>query len=149
MTDINPEILKVFGFWGSILVLKLLAMPPLTVRQRYRKQVFANAVDVASFKSSLPKAKVAFDDPDVERVRRSHLNDLENVVPWFIMTYIWLSTGPSILLAKVLIRTFVLSRIIHTLSYAVMPQQPTRAIAFFVGYAITGFEAIASLLYYL
>ncbi|XP_032664043.1 microsomal glutathione S-transferase 1-like isoform X2 [Odontomachus brunneus] len=145
MTDINPEILKVFGFWGSILVLKLLAMVPLTVRQRYRKQVFANAVDFAP--SS--KAKVAFDDPDVERVRRSHLNDLENVVPWFIMTYIWLSTGPSILLAKVLIRTFVLSRIIHTLSYAVMSQQPTRGIAFFVGYGIICFEAIASLLHYL
>lgn len=39
MADINPELLKVFGFWGSILLLKLLAMVPLTVRQRFRKQV--------------------------------------------------------------------------------------------------------------
>lgn len=39
MVDINPELLKTFGFWGSILVFKLLAMVPLTGRQRFGKQV--------------------------------------------------------------------------------------------------------------
>ncbi|EFN78872.1 microsomal glutathione S-transferase 1 [Harpegnathos saltator] len=148
MANINPEILKVFGFWGSILVLKMLAMIPLTARQRFRKQVFANPGDVTMLKNSVPKGKVVYDDPDVERVRRAHLNDLENIVPWFIITYIWLCTEPSIVLAKVLIRTFVLSRIVHTLSYAVMPQQPLRAISFFVGFGILGFEALTSLLHY-
>lgn len=95
------------------------------------------------------KVKVTYDDPDIERVRRSHLNDLENVLPWFIITYIWLTTGPSIWLAGILIRTFVISRIIHTLVYAVFPQQPARFLSFFFGYCITAYEAFTSLLHYL
>jgi len=39
MPEINPEVLKVFGFWSSILLLKLLAMMPLTARQRIKKNV--------------------------------------------------------------------------------------------------------------
>jgi glutathione S-transferase len=146
MAGINDELLQVFGFWGSILVLKMMAMAPLTARQRFRKKVFANTEDMKMLSG---KAKVTYDDPDVERVRRAHLNDLENVVPWFLITYIWLTTGPSVGLAKILIRTFVCSRIAHTLSYAVLSQQPTRAISFFVGFGIVGYEAITSLLYYL
>ncbi|XP_011864701.1 PREDICTED: microsomal glutathione S-transferase 1-like [Vollenhovia emeryi] len=145
MSEIDPEVLKVFGFWGSILVVKLMAMAPLTARQRFRKHVFANQED-ASLGGK--EGKVVYNDPDVERVRRSHLNDLENVLPWFIMTYLWLGTGPSPWLAKTLIRTFVISRISHTMSYAVFPQQPLRAISFFVGLGVTGFEAFKTLMYY-
>ncbi|XP_014476790.1 PREDICTED: microsomal glutathione S-transferase 1-like [Dinoponera quadriceps] len=146
MTNINPETLKVFGFWGSILVLKVLAMSPLTARQRFAKQIFANPEDVSLAKNS--KAKIVYDDPDVERVRRAHLNDLENIVPWFIITYIWLSTGPSVALAKILIRTFALSRVAHTLAYVIIQQQPTRVISFFIAYLIIGYEALVSLLHY-
>lgn len=108
-------------------------------------QVFANEEDVSLSNS---KAKVAFNDPDVERVRRAHLNDLENIVPWFIITYLWLSTGPAPWLAKILIRTFVLARISHTISYVILSQQPMRAIAFFVGFFITGYQTLNTLLYY-
>lgn len=94
------------------------------------------------------KAKIAFNDPDVERVRRAHRNDLENVLPWFIITYLWLGTGPSLWLAKILIPTFVLARITHTISYVIMQQQPTRAIAFFIGFVITGYQTLSTLLYY-
>lgn len=108
-------------------------------------QVFANSEDAATTK----KAKVAFDDPDVERVRRAHLNDLENVVPWFLATWIWLGTGPSTWLAGLLIRAFVASRILHTVVYAVVPlPQPSRAIAFFVGFAITGYMAVSTILFH-
>ncbi|XP_046751438.1 microsomal glutathione S-transferase 1-like [Diprion similis] len=143
--SIDVESVKIFGFWGSILVLKILAMAVLTGRQRMRKQVFANPEDAAKHK----KAKVAFDDPDVERIRRAHLNDLENVVPWFIVTWLWLGTGPSTWLAGLLIRVFVLSRILHTVVYAVVPlPQPSRAIAFFLGYFVTFYMAAATILHY-
>ncbi|XP_046629274.1 microsomal glutathione S-transferase 1-like [Neodiprion virginianus] len=143
--SIDAETFKIFGFWGSILVLKILAMAVLTGRQRMRKKVFANPEDAARDK----KAKIAFDDPDVERVRRAHLNDLENVVPWFIATWIWLGTGPSTWLAGLLIRVFVLSRILHTVVYAVVPlPQPSRAIAFFLGYFVTFYMTASTILYY-
>ncbi|KYN09411.1 PREDICTED: microsomal glutathione S-transferase 1-like [Trachymyrmex cornetzi] len=144
MSEINPEVLKVFGFWSSILVLKMLAMVPLTARQRYRKHILASPEDGVF----ISKGKAVYNDPDVERVRRAHLNDLENVLPWFIITYFWLGTGPSPWLAKTLIQTFVLSRIGHTISYVIFQQQPLRAITFAVAFGITGYETFKTLLYY-
>ncbi|KYM88087.1 Microsomal glutathione S-transferase 1 [Atta colombica] len=143
MSEINPEVLKVFGFWSSILVLKMLMMVLLTARQRLRKHVLASPED-----DVLSKGKAVYNDPDVERVRRAHLNDLENVLPWFIITYFWLGTGPSPWLAKTLIQTFVLSRIGHTISYVIFQQQPLRAITFAVAFGITGYETFKTLLYY-
>lgn len=48
MADINPEILQVFGFWGSVLVLKMLAMVPLTARQRFKKQVCKKCYEIVT-----------------------------------------------------------------------------------------------------
>ncbi|KAG5317370.1 MGST1 transferase, partial [Pseudoatta argentina] len=96
----------------------------------------------------ISKGKAVYNDPDVERVRRAHLNNLENVLPWFIITYFWLGTGPSPWLAKTLIQTFVLSRIGHTISHVIFQQQPLRAIIFAVAFGITGYETFKTLLYY-
>lgn len=108
-------------------------------------QVFANHEDALMLK----KARVAYDDIDVERVRRSHLNDLENVVPWMAITAMWLNTGPSSFYAGLAIRGFVLSRCVHTLAYAIYPKQPFRALAFFVGVAITAYETVSTIIYYM
>ncbi|CAK9804852.1 Microsomal glutathione S-transferase 1 [Anthophora quadrimaculata] len=142
---VDPELLRTFAFWGSILCLKVVAVVALTGRLRFKKQIFINTDDVEYFK----KGKVVYTDPDIERVRRAHLNDLENIPLWFFVTFLWLTTGPAVWLAAILIRTFVLARIIHTLSYAVYPKQPYRAISFFIGLVIIIYQAISTLLYYL
>lgn len=142
---IDPELLRTFAFWGSILCLKVVVVVTLIGRLRFKKQIFINADDVEYFK----KGKTTFNDPDIERVRRAHLNDLENIPLWFFVTFLWLTTGPAVWLATILIRTFVLARIIHTLSYAVYPKQPYRAISFVLGLIIITYQAISTLLYYL
>lgn len=96
----------------------------------------------------LGKGKVILNDLDVERVRQAHRNDLENILPWFIITYLWLGTGPSLWLTNTLMRTFVLARIIYTISYVIIPQQPTRVIVFFIGFGITIYQGFFTLLYY-
>ncbi|XP_008554601.1 microsomal glutathione S-transferase 1 [Microplitis demolitor] len=143
MAVIRDDLLKEFGFWSAVLVLKILMMAVLTARQRFSKKAFANAEDLPD-----KSAKISTADPDVERVRRAHLNDLENILPWFVITLVWLSTGPSHFLAMVLIRTFTISRIIHTIAYAIFAAQPYRAIAWFVGYGITIYQTISAMIYY-
>ncbi|XP_029167657.1 microsomal glutathione S-transferase 1-like [Nylanderia fulva] len=144
MAEISPEALKLFRFWGTILALKVLAMLPLTAQQRFGKKIYMNEEDV----TFLGKGKVVLNDPDVERVRKAHRNDLENILPWFMITYLWLSTGPSLWLANALMRTFVIARIIYTISYLVIKKQPIRFLVFFVGYGITLYQAFSTLLYY-
>ncbi|XP_003696883.1 microsomal glutathione S-transferase 1 [Apis florea] len=142
---IEPEIFKIFAFWGIILALKLVAMVPLTAYYRFKNKIFLNPEDAITLKG----AKVANNDPEIERVRRAHLNDLENILIWYIVTFVWLTTNPSIWLASLLIRTFVIARILHTLVYAIFAKQPHRVIAFFVGYATTLYQAVNILLFYM
>ncbi|XP_006612431.1 microsomal glutathione S-transferase 1-like [Apis dorsata] len=141
----EAEIFKIFAFWGTILALKLIAMVPLTAYYRFKNKIFLNPEDAVTLKG----AKVATNDPEIERVRRAHLNDLENILIWYIVTFIWLTTNPSIWLASLLIRTFVIARILHTLVYVIFAKQPHRAIIFFISYVTTLYQAVNILLFYM
>ena len=58
-------------------------------------------------------------DPDVERVRRNHLNDIENVVPFVLIGLAYVACNPSAGAALWHFRIFFFSRILHTFSYQV------------------------------
>lgn len=89
------------------------------------------------------------DDPHVERVRRAHLNDLENVIPFLLAGLFYILTNPAAGLAIMLIRIAAVARIVHTIVYAVVViPQPARALAFFVAYGISIYMAVQSLLYF-
>ncbi|XP_065364708.1 microsomal glutathione S-transferase 1 [Calliphora vicina] len=127
-----------YCFWTSILIIKMLMMSLLTAMRRFKKKSFVNPEDLALNKVSEP----VLNDPDVERVRRAHLNDLENIVPYLLIALAYIATGPKPLVARLLIRFVALSRIIHTLVYAFRPiPQPIRAIVFFLAFGITLFMA--------
>ncbi|XP_050545143.1 microsomal glutathione S-transferase 1-like isoform X2 [Daktulosphaira vitifoliae] len=121
-------------------------MALLTARQRMIKKIFSNPEDINTLKNS----KVKYDDVDIERVRRAHLNDLENIPFFVIACFGYLLTNPSIFLATNLIRLFVASRIFHTICYAVIVlPQPSRAIAFSMGFGVTIYMAVQTILYFI
>ncbi|OXA63535.1 microsomal glutathione S-transferase 1 [Folsomia candida] len=127
--DVNQEVFGAYAFYAGILLAKMMVMIPLTARQRFSKKVFTSPEDTSSVKG----AKVAYDDPDVERVRRAHLNDLENILPFFATAFLYCFTSPAYGTANLLFKVFTGARILHTLVYAVFPvPQPARAISFFV-----------------
>lgn len=95
------------------------------------------------------KLKVSLDNPHVERVRRAHLNDLENIIPFLLAGLMYVLTNPAAGLATMLIRVAAISRIAHSIVYAVVViPQPARALAFFVTFGITIYMAIQSLFYF-
>ncbi|XP_062138186.1 microsomal glutathione S-transferase 1 isoform X2 [Drosophila sulfurigaster albostrigata] len=137
----NP-VFKSYTFWAGVLVLKMLAMSMLTAVQRFKTKTFANPEDLMS-----PKLKVKFDDPNVERVRRAHRNDLENILPFFIVGLLYTLTNPSAFIAINLFRAVGISRIVHTLVYAVVVvPQPARALSFFVALGATAYMALQVIL---
>lgn len=140
----NP-VFSAYAFYAAILVLKMMAMSVLTARQRFRKKVFANPEDTPA-----AKGKVKFDDPDVERIRRGHLNDLENIPIFLLIALLYTLTDPSRLLAINLFRAFTVARILHTFVYTVVViPQPSRALSWAVGYIITGYMAVQVVLSFL
>ncbi|XP_072935931.1 microsomal glutathione S-transferase 1-like [Epargyreus clarus] len=130
---------------AGILALKVLTMAVLTGRVRYRKNVFANEEDAKK-----KKGVVKYDDPDVERVRRAHLNDLENIPVFWVLGALYLTTGPSTECATMLFRVYTAGRIIHTLVYAVKPMpQPSRGIAYGIPYLIKWYMGAKVIMHYI
>ena len=79
-----------------------------------RFQVFANPEDTVG--SS--KAKVNFANDNVERVRRAHQNDIENIVPFAILSGLYLAVAnPSLFMAKCVFYGFTAARVLHTFVY--------------------------------
>ncbi|KAJ9595268.1 hypothetical protein L9F63_027347, partial [Diploptera punctata] len=64
--------------------------------------------------------KVSHDDPDIERVRRGHLNDMENILPFFVIGFLYVFVNPAPFLAVNLYRLFTAARVVHTIVYTVV-----------------------------
>ncbi|XP_021706344.1 microsomal glutathione S-transferase 1 [Aedes aegypti] len=147
LDQVNPELLRTYAFWSVILVAKMLLMSLFTTMTRIRKMAFINPEDV---KSISPKLKPKVDDPDVERVRRAHRNDLENILPFFVVAFLYLLTNPDPWLATQLIRAAAAGRIVHSLVYAVMPvPQPARLFSFGVTLLVTVYMIVQCALYFM
>lgn len=114
------------------LALKMLVLASLTSRQRLVKQVFASPEDYASQGiAAKPES-----DADVERYRRAHRNDLENILPFFVVGAIYAATEPSALGAWLCLVGFAVSRVLHTVFY-LRSAMPHRTIAYGYGYFAT------------
>ncbi|XP_017728481.1 PREDICTED: microsomal glutathione S-transferase 1 [Rhinopithecus bieti] len=98
---------------------------------------FANPEDCVTFGKGENAKKYLRTDDRVERVRRAHLNDLENIVPFLGIGLLYSLSGPDLSTAILHFRLFVGARIYHTISYLTPLPQPNRALSFFIGYGVT------------
>lgn len=131
--------------YAAILALKLLLFSMLTGLKRSEKKVYANPEDAA-----LLGGRISLSDPDIERLRRAHLNDLENIPAFWILGALYLTTNPAAAWATLLFRAYTLGRLLHTFVYAIKPlPQPSRAIAYFIPYLIMWYMGYQVIVYYL
>ena len=117
------------------MILKTVAMSWLTVmRMMQVKGGFRSPEDLR--KTALnPEPDPTQLEPNehVERVRRIHLNDLENVPFFLVAGFLFTLTGPSLLLARVLLYGYVVSRFLHFAAYVTAQTHDTRATLWTVG----------------
>ncbi|CAD0195457.1 unnamed protein product [Chrysodeixis includens] len=143
--DLAAPVVQSYLFYSSVLALKVFLMSALTGKARYQRNVFPNQEDTL-----ITKGKVKFDDPEIERLRRAHLNDLENIPAFWVLGALYLTTGPSASLATTLFRVFTFGRITYTIVYAIKPlPQPTRFIAFAIPLLINTYMGLTVFLTYL
>ncbi len=69
----------------------------------------------------------------VDRSRRMHRNDLENIPAFFACGLLFVIASPSILVANALMYTFVVARLLHTLAYATKQSHEVRATLYTIG----------------
>ncbi|XP_006633566.2 microsomal glutathione S-transferase 1 [Lepisosteus oculatus] len=135
---IDSEVFLAFATYATIVILKMMFMAPLTGYFRMTRKAFANPEDV-SLRSKIEdeKKKMLRTDPDVERVRRCHQNDLENIVPFVVIGLLYALTGPDLYSAVLHFRVFVGSRFFHTIAYVTPLPQPSRGLSWMVGMGVT------------
>nr|XP_020477970.1 microsomal glutathione S-transferase 1 [Monopterus albus] len=132
----DSEVFMAFTTYAAIVVLKMLLLAPMTSYYRITRGAFSNEEDVAG-KSAEEKKKLLRTHPDVERVRRCHQNDLENVVPFVMIGLLYALTGPELSAALLHFRLFAASRIFHTIAYTCALPQPSRGLSFLLGLLVT------------
>ena len=85
-------------------------------KEFYLSQAFANPEDLTLARH---QSTVVSIDPDVERLRRNHLNDIENIVPFVLVGFFYVATNPNKDVAYWHFRIFFISRLVHTVCYQV------------------------------
>jgi glutathione S-transferase len=96
---------------------------------RTRAKAVVNPEDVRVYVGA---SVVDVEHADVQRVKRAHLNLLENSVPFFVVGFLFALTEPGLLVASTLYGLFVASRVLHAAVY-LSGRQPVRSAAWFVG----------------
>lgn len=117
-----------FVFYSVLLVLKMYTMAIITGQVRLRKKAFANPEDALRHGGLDHFRK----DPDVERCRRAHRNDMENIFPFLFLGAVYSLIGPSLPVARGHFLLFFLGRLVHSVAYLCALPAPTRSLAYVV-----------------
>ncbi|KAM4782382.1 microsomal glutathione S-transferase 1 [Cyanocitta cristata] len=160
---IDNEVFRAYATYTAIVLLKMMLMSLITAYFRITRKkahvqgtqfikqkkcdmepyymnnqlAFVNPEDTASFGKGESAKKYLRTDPDVERVRRGHLNDLENIVPFVGIGLLYALSGPELSTALLHFRIFTGARILHTFAYLIPLPQPGRGLSWAVGYSVT------------
>ncbi|KAH1179277.1 prostaglandin E synthase [Mauremys mutica] len=122
------EVFASFTFYSTILIIKMYVLAIITGQVRLRKKAFANPED-ALRNGGLQYCR---EDPDVERCRRAHRNDMENIFPFLFLGAIYSLLEPSPIVARIHFLIFCVGRIVHTVAYLLRLKAPTRSVAYSV-----------------
>lgn len=133
----NP-VFTTYAIAASLMILKTLGMAWLTVWQMLRlKSGYRAPEDLRrTLINPAPHPGQTLLDERVERFRRIHQNDLENV-PFFLAAgLLFVLTAPSLLTAQILFYGYAVSRFLHFVAYATRQTHDLRATLWTVGVLI-------------
>ena len=116
---------RVFAAVSAVLVLKMVGLAYLTGAIRGLKKQYPNPEDVKLFKADLGE------DDKVARVKRIHLNSLENEPAFILLGLLWVLLGADAQAMQIYAYTFLSFRVLHAIAYF-FGLSPWRTIAYTV-----------------
>lgn len=123
----NPS-LRLLALVDLLLVWKIMAVGNATTLLRFRRRTYASPEDYALHGAAVKELP----DEVIERSRRAHLNDLENILPFFAVSAIYALTAPPYGMLASYLWGFLIARTAHSVFY-LRAMQPHRSIAFAIG----------------
>jgi len=143
----NP-VFATYAIAATLMILKAVGMSWLTVaRMLQAKGGFRSPEDLRKTPlNQAPDPKQLEPNERVDRIRRIHLNDLENLPFFLVAGLLYVLTDPSLQLARWLFYGYVVSRFLHFAAYLTARSHDTRATLWTVGSLILIFMTVRTLL---
>lgn len=132
---------------AATMVLKIMAQGWMTVFRMLRVgRGYASPEDLRPglINTSPDPSQLDVDDY-VDRSRRMHRNDLENIPAFLIAGLLFVAVAPPLLAAQILMYGFVLARLCHAWAYGTAQSHEVRATFYTIGSLIVIVMAVWSL----
>lgn len=125
----NP-VFQIYLLAASIMILKLMIQPWITVQRMLKVGGGYRSPEDAKKSPINPEPHEGQLETNeyVDRSRRMNLNDLESIPGFLLAGILFVLVGPPLLLAKILIWTYVVARGAHFVAYATGQLHDVRAL---------------------
>lgn len=142
----NP-VFVAYAIAASIMVLKIMGQGWMTVYKMLKTNSgLASPEDLRPGLINKNPHQEQLDLNDyVDRSRRMHRNDLENIPGFLAIGLVFVTIDPSLLAARLLFYGFVVARLLHAVAYGTKQSHELRATFYTVGSAIVMYMALHSL----
>lgn len=130
----NP-VFVTYMITGAIMVLKIMGQGWMTVYRMLKSNsglVSPEDLQVGLINKHPNPEQLEVNDY-VDRSRRMHRNDLENIPAFLACGLLFVAAGPSYVLANVLMYGFVAARLAHAVAYATRQSHEVRATFYTIG----------------
>ena len=137
MNLLSPEnpVFVTYAIAAAIMILKIMGQGWMTVYRMIESDsglVSPEDLEVGLINKNPHPAQLEVNDY-VDRSRRMHRNDLENIPAFLACGILFVVAGPSLILAKILMYGFVAARLAHALAYATKQSHELRATLYTIG----------------
>ena len=118
-SSLHNPLFATYVIAATIMIIKVACMSWLTVaRMTQVKGGYRNPEDIKPTPlNPTPDPKQLEPNDAVDRIRRIHLNDLENVPLFLVAGLLFVFTDPSLLVARVVFYGYVATRLLHFVAY--------------------------------
>jgi len=134
LTTENP-VFVTYMIAGALMILKIMGQGWMTVYRMLKSD--SGLVNPEDLRMGLinknPRPDQLEVNDYVDRSRRMHRNDLENIPAFLACGLLFVAAGPSYLLANILMYGFVLARLAHAVAYVTKQSHEVRATFYTIG----------------
>ncbi len=130
----NP-VFVTYAIAAALMVLKIMGQGWVTVYRMTKVNAgYASPEDLRPGRINTdPDPKQLEPNDYVDRSRRMHRNDLENIPGFLAAGFLFVAVSPPLLLAQILMYGFVAARALHAWSYGTAKSHETRATFYTIG----------------
>jgi glutathione S-transferase len=129
LLSLDNPVFYTYALAAAIMILKLMIQPWITVKRMMKVHAGFRSPEDAKKSPLNPEPIPGQTDINefVDRSRRINLNDLESIPGFLAAGLLFVLVGPPLMLAKILIWTYVGARVAHFIAYSTGQLHDVRA----------------------